>query len=1067
MRRQKTLEELRNDLNQVNPAGLSIQKQRFRNDINNGNISKLQELANKYNIPLERDATPRPTRGEPIRTWEETGPVKTLEDANHVLKAKNIHAATTLQQGLNDIKRYHLPNEITKVHTEYGPNDIDIKPIPVKLPERTSRSAQQSPISNTGGGAERDIPRNRDESPASANVRIAIRNASEGKNDPRFNEALSKLSAQQRLRASTAIPKHKYEEDIPARSYRGMENSEEPAEIGNVNVYRSVKEDKSKEKSAIDDIFNKQNNLDIDSDVLQTEHGPKFYQKLLRGTYKQAAKAYGGDPFVYQGSAFVNPSELETIARGRVQEISPFSQQEEERNQALNDIILSYANDQTAQESIKPYLAELSKNPARHHKELMGDVESNMEDTITNRANRNFLEKVLPTIRSKYQTPGLLQHGHMGKDIGEAVEKHGRGVAEELSKAKLGMRNITLNASQRHAQQQGEAAGISQQAAIKDRQNNLDAINALQIADKQRKAEKGAYVGNLERLGKQDTDLAQRHRNYEIELAHRIHEHPKTQVEGLASVLKGVPQPYKATGITGKGPARPETTEGQLWTGAGNMLAGAGAYMMPRPAKKGGRIHKAVGGQVDPMQDVIQNAVIDRRDPVTELRQMIQHARGVQALQGRQQLKIGGSVDPIQAGATDANLYAGHSSMKNKLERLRRPQEGKSPAGFMSAMAAASKDTKGWLGDIMRAYGSADEQINKEKSEHRNRINSADDLEYALQEKLKDRAQKEREMAAKDKMDAETISHIRAQNSLLGLQGKKLQYEMSGTAQPNYLVEDFMGEDKPVANNESSKTTAIPAEQPSGALKTLDLSEKSSRKPLPENGSNTGLSAPAGIAAKTTESSKVPQESNTLMNIPRIKQDKDDKKTTEESIDDFELADKILTDCVGAFDSFSKIEGNQILSGINKIAGNHVASFAGKLVGRKFSPKDVQSAETKGHSLYGSLQSAEKAPGRIRASVESALTAKPSSDKEQEINLSEIIKHSERAINVQKKDIQSMLDARANPRLIQQKINRLKNGMRQVDEMKQKYRTLFPVALENLNPNDISKMSDEQLMSLS
>ncbi len=783
MRRQKRREELIEEIRRNIPD--SAHRGRTNYILDHGDMNSIKDLANKYNIPLERDATPRPTRGEPIRTWEETGPVKTLEDANHVLKAKNINDATTLQQGLNDIKRYHLPNEITKVHTEYGPNDIDIKPIPVKLPERTSRSAQQSPISNTGGGAERDIPRNRDESPASANVRIAMKNASEGKNDPRFNEALSKTSAQQRLRASTAIPKHKYEEDIPARSYRGMENSEEPAEIGNVNVYRSVKEDKSKEKSAIDDIFNKQGNLDIDSDVLQTEHGPKFYQKLLRGTYKQAAKAYGGDPFVYQGSAFVNPSELETIARGRVQEISPFSRQEEERNQALNDIILSYANDQTAQESIKPYLAELSKNPARHHKELMGDVESNMEDTITNRANRNFLEKVLPTIRSKYQTPGLLQHGHMGKDIGEAVEKHGRGVAEELSKAKLGMRNITLNASQRHAQQQGEAAGISQQAAIKDRQNNLDAINALQIADKQRKAEKGAYVGNLERLGKQDTDLAQRHRNYEIELAHRIHEHPKTQVEGMASVLKGVPQPYKATGITGKGPARPETTEGQLWTGAGNMLAGAGAYMMPRPAKKGGRIHKAVGGQVDPMQDVIQNAVIDRRDPVTELRQMIQHARGVQALQGRQQLKIGGSVDPIQAGATDANLYAGHSSMKNKLERLRRPQEGKSPAGFMSAMAAASKDTKGWLGDIMRAYGSADEQINKEKSEHRNRINSADDLEYALQEKLKDRAQKEREMAAKDKMDAANIAHLQAQS-------KKLEHDMGvvngiSTQDPNDL----------------------------------------------------------------------------------------------------------------------------------------------------------------------------------------------------------------------------------------------------------------------------------------
>jgi len=38
-----------------------------------------------------------------------------------------------------------------------------------------------------------------------------------------------------------------------------------------------------------------------------------------------------------------------------------------------------------------------------------------------------------------------------------------------------------------------------------------------------------------------------------------------------------------------------------------------------------------------------------------------------------------------------------------------------------------------------------------------------------------------------------------------------------------------------------------PAEKPSEALEELSLSEKSQQKPLPENGANLGLSAPAGI----------------------------------------------------------------------------------------------------------------------------------------------------------------------------------------------------------------------------
>lgn len=508
-------------------------------------------------------------------------------------------------------------------------------------------------------------------------------------------------------------------------------------------------------------------------------------------------------PHVPAKPGLVEPVELERQANFLMHELHPDTPENVDQYQALTNILGRHAQSDAVAEAAEPYLNELSKNPALRHKELMGDVERDFNRNILDESTREFNEKILPGIRDKYQTPGLRMHGHQGKNAEEAARRHGEGVASALAKAGIGMRGTTLNAANAHAGNLAHAAGINQKAAAEDRTHNTEATKMLAEAQNKRTMNKAAWMTDARNVGQAQRLQLQKERDIANAQQKDIENHGLNNAMIAAKLAQGLPADQAISGVEKLQTPMPETTKGNTWSALGDMAMSAAGKRMPQNAKRGGRIHKAIGGQVNPMQDVIQNAVIDKIDPVTELRRMLQHTQGVQGLQARQQLKIGGMVDPIKAGAEDAHMYAGHNAMKDKLHRLRNPEKKPFMTDLLESMASGAQDAPGWLGRSMKAFNHGSGLRNKEHEANRDNLSEADELEYKLQQKLEEKAMKEREAAQKDRdlarqdqLAASTIEHQRMMNQKLG-------HEIGGGFAPEH--ED----DRPTGKQTATEATNV------------------------------------------------------------------------------------------------------------------------------------------------------------------------------------------------------------------------------------------------------------------
>lgn len=480
-------------------------------------------------------------------------------------------------------------------------------------------------------------------------------------------------------------------------------------------------------------------------------------------------------PHVPAKPGLVEPVELERQANFLMHELHPDTPENVDQYHALTNILGRHAQSNAVAESAEPYLNELSKNPALRHKELMGDVERDFNRNILDESTREFNEKILPGIRDKYQTPGLRMHGHQGKNAEEAARRHGEGVTSALAKAGIGMRGTTLNAANAHAGNLAHAAGINQKAAAEDRTHNTEATKMLAEAQNKRTMNKAAWMTDARNVGQSQRLQLQKERDIANAQQKDIENHGLNNAMIAAKLAQGLPADQSISGVERLQTPMPETTKGNLESNIGQTLGGMGGSMFNRKMnsghKKGGRIQKAVGGQVNPMQDVIQNAVIDKIDPVTELRRMLQHTQGIQGLQARQQLKIGGMVDPIKAGSEDARIYAGHDAMKNKLHRLRNPDLGRERSMADDFFEGANIDKeamggKSGVADVLRAihrgYSSSQKHYDERHNARQGNLNEADELEYQLQQKLEEKAMKERDMLRLEKIANAQAAHHHA-----------------------------------------------------------------------------------------------------------------------------------------------------------------------------------------------------------------------------------------------------------------------------------------------------------------
>lgn len=461
-----------------------------------------------------------------------------------------------------------------------------------------------------------------------------------------------------------------------------------------------------------------------------------------------------------------------------VEEGSPHSlvaQSERARNREL---LYAHLKDRTGSQIAKPYLDRLSQNPAQMHEELMGDTERKHLDSIRDESQQMFNEDILPGIRAKYQVPGLLQHGHMGRDIGRAAEKFGKGVSHTIAQTKGEFRNMTLAAAQKYAGQQGQAAEIHSHAAEKDNVNSQAAFNALHSMRQQENAEKNQYGAKLNAIGTEDYAREQDR----INAAERRHNEARDYRRHNIGYASDIINKYQQIQPVAQ-PARVPSTAGQtnqalasvFASGAGNMM---GWHQQPqqRPEqlqqrKKGGRVKKAYGGLVNPAETAIQNAVVQKSDPIYELRRLLNMPDPVQ------QYATGGQVNPIQAGAQEAQQYAGHAAMQKRLARLRQPVENPGMMGHLMAGMGAMGDNKGWLANAFRSghagYSSAKSQQEAGKAN----LDAADELEYKLQTDIDKQNMERRKLAIQEQV-------AKAKMGKYSLEMAKLRGELGGGHKP-------------------------------------------------------------------------------------------------------------------------------------------------------------------------------------------------------------------------------------------------------------------------------------------
>lgn len=407
----------------------------------------------------------------------------------------------------------------------------------------------------------------------------------------------------------------------------------------------------------------------------------------------------------------------------------------------------------------RPMIEAMMQNPARMHEELMGPEERAHLSDLEKRMNRNFYEKTLPELRRKYLVPGLHRSGHMNKSVRDAVESHTRGLTEALNEARMGNKRATLGVGQGYAGTLGQAGKLAAENATADVQQSMQATNMLQNAFTAQRDLRRQSALDLGNIGSVKRGINQQQLSALEAEALREAEHPMNQLKTAAAIQAGLP--------TSTMQLDPNQLRGQ-WSGQPNSfhaigqgLAGMAAGAMNRERRKkggavGSRVKKADGGNI--MSESNMNAVMDHEDPLTALRRLMNRQRMMDMYQtkaGRRKYKLGGMVNPIQAGAEQAREFVGEKKLREHIESKstirQKPQITSMIDDFMTGMSGAAGSSP-W-GNMAKSYSNV--AGNKEAAMDMQELERQKDLEslYALDEDAMSH------QAAQQKAALEEIKH--------------------------------------------------------------------------------------------------------------------------------------------------------------------------------------------------------------------------------------------------------------------------------------------------------------------
>lgn len=521
-----------------------------------------------------------------------------------------------------------------------------------------------------------------------------------------------------------------------------------------------------------------------DANVAEITGSPRFIQEALKAKVllgiRELNKPY--EPYIGQRIPDETPEQL--TAEMKLHELDPFQGETLSEHEQLKNRVRNMPGN-PAMRSTQRYLDSPNQTLLQTHRDLVGDEEDEMERIYKQRAMQHLEEDILPKIRDKYAIPGVRHHGHMARDEDRAIRDYSRELNNSLSEMRLKNKQVTVPAALQHQENKTRKAQLAQTAGISDATHEIAATNALKALQDSHYAHKDKFAATMSRMGdvKQQKE-AERLRLQEQEFNQR-RGFDQTKLENFSNILAGHPV-TSATTSTGTMPARQIQSP---YSTAGQMMGAQGANWMPQqPFKKGGRVKKAIGGTLNPMnpvQDAINWSVIDRESPIDELKRDVRRQRAMgmmNMMKSRRAYAIGGGVSPIEVGAQIAEGISYKEKLKRAKEKafeqaeqdqIRTEQPMITGALKTMSRAAARAGTPegmqpNWLQRMGTSISGAFDDRDAEAAAFRVQRQAAIDRQLKMAEGEEASEHDARDYGLKERLAESNIAHHRAMEGIAG-----------------------------------------------------------------------------------------------------------------------------------------------------------------------------------------------------------------------------------------------------------------------------------------------------------
>ena len=678
-RREKTVDELRAELKQN--AGYGRGSKAKHDEINSFGLDKLKEMAADRKIPTEHNASPERKMSAQeqsvhnLNEWKkkqaEADRIKTRRDEEY--GAQNERPS----QGVH-IKHNNMLDQLRKEVRDKNKRKKRNEPEPA--PQGIKKSILKSLGSKPKGSLLETI--NSIRSNPEEVYRERTRAVTFGKNSEGMSSRDRIKFDRDRQKIDTGMW------NKPSKPYPEIPTEELP----------NSKPEKGKRKGYID----KDMKIPGAVDATQTMHGPLWGQQMGKGIAEATIDLMSQPYQPYTKPSVAELSDGEQKARQMALYNSPFANEKlQNEENDIEDRIIDAGEMPGAADAASPYMKAFDQNPADMFEELLGPQERAQLKSIREESDSNLYDKLLPELRRKYLVPGMKRSGHLNRETGDIIEKYSKGRDHAINQAMTQNRLGALGVAQKHVSLQGSAAQQAAENSKSDVQRKMKTTDMLSLAKTQRYDTRQNFIKDEERRGMIDRDLYQRKMNEDQARYIEAREHPTKQLAFGATINRGLDvKPFVQQSVVRDLRQNPNAVNPNLFQNVGGGLRSLASDRMPK--KKGGiiksRCKKADGGQI--MQEAVKNAVIDKDDPLTALRRLMNRQRMMDVSEsniGRRRYRDGGSVNPIQAGASQARQLLGEKDLRAHIASQKTPYEKPTGTSMIDAFMRGfeSRETGG------------------------------------------------------------------------------------------------------------------------------------------------------------------------------------------------------------------------------------------------------------------------------------------------------------------------------------------------------------------------------------